>query len=64
MPLEYLNELKKLLDRAIIILGRMVDPPDENWDYLNMGGNRERLIQAVEKQIPVLQERRKVLVNR
>ena len=61
-PAEYLNELKKLLDSTIIILGKMIDPPDENWAYLDMGGDREKLIQNVKEQISVLQERRKALV--
>ena len=61
-PAEYLNELKKLLDSAIITLEKMIDPPDENWAYLDMGGDREKLIQNVKEQISVLQERRKALV--
>ena len=40
----------------------MIDPPDENWAYLDMGGDREKLIQNVKEQISVLQERRKALV--
>ncbi len=61
-PVKYLSELKQLLDKTIIILSRMIDPPDKNWAYLEMGGDREVLIQAVKEQITALQERRKALI--
>ena len=61
-PVEYLDKLKLLLDKTIIILNNMINPPDENWAYLEMGGDKEKLIQTVKEQIDVLKERRKAIL--
>ncbi|ACZ08179.1 Uncharacterised protein [Sebaldella termitidis] len=61
-PVEYLNKLKPLLDKTIIILNNMINPPDENWAYLEMGGDKEKLMQAVKEQIDILKERRKDII--
>lgn len=61
-PGEYDDNLTTLLDKTIIILNNMINPPNENWVFLDMGGDREELIKSVKNQIAVLQERRNSLI--
>ena len=50
-PSQYGDRLKPLLKEAITILSKMIDPPDENWGFLDMCGDDPELVEAVKRQI-------------
>jgi len=61
-PVRYLDKLTTTLDKAIYILNCMIDPPNEDWCFLEMGGDRNEQIQAVQEQLVALRKRREALV--
>ena len=56
-PSEHLAELKPLLTNAIAILTNMIDPPSDDWGFLDMSANNPDVIKSVENQIDVLRGR-------
>lgn len=62
-PVDYLGALNGLLDKAIDILEKMINPPNDNWVYLDMGGDVGELVRAVELQLAELRKRRPSIVG-
>ncbi|WP_028601576.1 hypothetical protein [Ottowia thiooxydans] len=56
-PVDHSDELEPLLRKAILILKNMIDPPTDDWGYLEMCGNDPGAILAVKEQITALQDR-------
>jgi len=61
-PVEYAGKLAPTLDKAIHILNCIIEPPNEDWCYLEMGGDRNELIRAVQEQLIALRKRREGVV--
>ncbi|OOW05669.1 MULTISPECIES: DUF4259 domain-containing protein [Pseudomonas] len=56
-PTEYLAQLKPLIEQAISILTQLIDPPNDEWGFLDMWGDSADVINAVEEQIDALKMR-------
>ncbi|WP_306350328.1 hypothetical protein [Flavobacterium sp. '19STA2R22 D10 B1'] len=56
-PSEHLEVLKPLLNKAITILTHMVNPPNDDWGFLDMWGNDPAVIYSVKEQITLLEMR-------
>jgi hypothetical protein len=56
-PSDYIDDLEPILIKAINILKNMINPPDENWGFLDMWGNDDSVIEEVKRQISVLENR-------
>lgn len=56
-PVRHMDILKDLLIKSISILTNMLNPPNENWGFLDMWGNDPEVIKAVESQIEILRVR-------
>jgi hypothetical protein len=57
-PTDRLEDLKELLDLGIAHLEKMLNPPDQSWDYLELWGHDPEVIAALQQQLSELQERR------
>ena len=51
------------LDKAIDILGKMIDPPDDGWEFLEMWESDPGIVDAVRKQIGELRIRRSEIAS-
>lgn len=56
-PVQHSDVLRPLLQEAIIILSSMIDPPNDDWGFLDMWGNDPDVIAAVHSQIEALELR-------
>ncbi|EEE2004589.1 hypothetical protein CI266_005038 [Salmonella enterica subsp. enterica serovar Kotte] len=61
-PVNHLDMLKELINRAIIILSNMINPPDDTWFFLDDCDNDEDVINSVNEQIRILKLRLSELV--
>ncbi|WP_448953466.1 hypothetical protein [Labrys neptuniae] len=50
-------EVKDLIEQGIRILSNMIDPPDQNWTYLDMWGGDEEVRSSIGEQIKTLKIR-------
>jgi hypothetical protein len=50
--------LKDLPDKSIDVLEKMINPPNYDWGFLDMWGNRQKIIDSVRDQINQLRIRR------
>jgi hypothetical protein len=57
-PAKHRQILKDLLDKSISILEKMINPPNDDWGFLDMWGNDPGVIESVRKQIAELRVRR------
>lgn len=64
VPSEHLDGLAALLDRAVVILGAMIEPPDETWAFLEICEGDAAVIADVRSQIELLQSRRAEIAGR
>ena|SRR3974390_175731 len=62
-PSEHGAELKPLLNEAISILTKMINPPSDEWGFLDMWSNDPDVIKSVENQIDGLKGRLSQLVT-
>ena len=56
-PVQHSDVLRPLLQEAIGILSNMIDPPNDDWGFLDMWGNDPGVIAAVSSQIDALRLR-------
>ena len=61
-PAAHGSILKELLDRSISVLENMVNPPNEDWGFLEMWGHDPKVTESVRHQIRELQTRRSEIV--
>lgn len=61
-PSEYMDELKPTLVCTISILENMINPPNDDWGFLDMYGNSPDIVNAVNAQISELRIRLEDLV--
>ena len=61
-PSEHHTVLKPLLNDAISILTNMINPPSDDWGFLDMCSNNPDVIKSVENQIDALRKRLSQLV--
>ena len=61
-PVEHASILKELLDRSISVLENMINPPNEDWGFLEMWGHDPKVTESVRHQIRELQTRRSEIV--
>lgn len=57
-PVAYLDKLRGWLVKTQEILGNMIDPPSEEWGFLDMWGNDPDVVTSVKDQIEALRTRR------
>ena len=62
-PAKYGSELRPLLEEAITILNNLIAPPNEDWGYLEMCGDEEKVISSVREQISELTMRLRALTR-
>lgn len=62
-PTDHRKGLKELLERSIKVLTSMLEPPNENWGFLDMWGNDPDVVSSVRGQIEELQRRRSELIT-
>ena len=55
-PFDRLDERKKVLGQAIDILENMIEPPNDEWGFLDMWGEDPDVVESVKKQIAKLKE--------
>jgi hypothetical protein len=56
-PVDYLDDLRKLLTKAIELLRKMCNPPDETWSYLEMCDDDPGVVVSLHRQIANLEAR-------
>ncbi|MGY5779581.1 hypothetical protein [Rhizobium sp. LEGMi135b] len=57
MPGHNEMDVKELIERGILILSKMANPPDDSWTYLDMWGNEQGVKDSLESQIATLKLR-------
>lgn len=55
-PVRHMDILKDLLIKSISILENMLNPPNEDWGFLDMWGGDIEVIRSVESQIVMLKK--------
>lgn len=50
-PIKYLDRRKDIMNKSIDILSKMINPPNDNWTFLDMWDNNKDAIASVENQI-------------
>ena len=61
-PAQHREILKELLDKSIDVLEKMINPPSDDWGFLDMWGNNQEVIDSVRDQINQLKLRRSEIV--
>lgn len=62
-PMAFRSDLKELIDRGLHVLTCMIEPPSDDWGFLDMWGNNPLVIASVRRQIEELKKRRSEIVT-
>lgn len=57
-PGERLDDLKPLLEKGIEHLTNMIEPPNDDWDFLELWDDNPEVVESVRQQIAELKARR------
>lgn len=63
-PTDVRSDLNDLIDRSIHVLTYMIEPPSEDWEFLEMCENDQKVIASVRRQIEALERRRSDIAER
>lgn len=59
-PTSHQTELLELLDMGIEWLNKVLNPPDSSWDYLELWGHDQEVLDSLQEQLEALTEIRKL----
>jgi hypothetical protein len=57
-PEQHKEILNDLLDKSIDVLEKMINPPNDDWGFLDIWGNSQKILDSVRDQINQLRIRR------
>lgn len=63
-PTDVRSDLNDLIDRSIHVLTYMIKPPSEDWEFLEICENDQKVIASVRRQIEALERRRSDIAER